>query len=312
MEMKIKCAWCVLVSMHTLYSRHCAPGCPPSSLTSHVIALLWVTVQDIRCDDRRLHPVLWPEFSQWCGAAIGFLSVRGPFVWDSVPLASWCGGPRCFIFLGARALKPAVFAACFSFHVRSPSRCSSEKIGGRYIRGIFAAFFALHAHVSTRKDSSERAIMLTHDIPLNWDLHLWFFPISIASRCGIQNLVHKCSNNAEVAPRYEETLKLCRVHEHFIIHKHEATFSTEHRYNTCVVCNTTQSAHTHQGRLRLSLFVAWGWGGNNLGVFKLVYIRSHLSRIFLIVQCTSQAPEFSYCCPHRQWGNQTYYRPAKG
>jgi len=45
--------------------------------------------------------------------------------------------------------------------------------------------------------------------------------------------------------------------QYAIIHKHEATYSTEHRYNVCVWLNLTQSAHTlaHLGSLRLSLVV---------------------------------------------------------
>ena len=87
--------------------------------------LLRVTVQKISCGDRLLHPALRTQFLQWCGAAIGFLNVRGPFVRDSVPLAScWRGGPRCFIFLRARVhflhvLRPAVFAPYFSFKMFS-------------------------------------------------------------------------------------------------------------------------------------------------------------------------------------------------
>ena len=87
--------------------------------------LLRVTVQKISCGDRRLHPALRTQFLQCCGSAIGFLNVRGPFVRDSVPLAScWRGGPRCFIFLGARVhfldvFRPAVFAPYVSFNMFS-------------------------------------------------------------------------------------------------------------------------------------------------------------------------------------------------
>jgi len=302
------------------------------------LALHSVTVQNISYGDLQLHPVLRNQFSQWRGAAIGFLKVRRLFVPDSVPLASWpppsspsldeavAGGERakeedeegkvyrflkitnlknlqsdwCYFYCSTRnnllffrqvsvcpstfpyifefagrlfrkcrtsrrkefikkyfrtslalysetlsrtyrvatgdstwsckrsfrsdaagraapsssepgcfsrpVFRPVVFAACFSFHVCSPSRCSWYMISCTAVRGVFAWFFAWDAHFFTRAHSSKRASMLTYDILPNRGLHLWCFDISITSRCGIQNLSHKCGNNARVAPRSEESL----------------------------------------------------------------------------------------------------------
>jgi len=72
--------------------------------------------------------------------------------------------------------------------------------------------------------------------------------------------------------------------QHATIHKQEVTFSSEHRYNICVWHNPAQSAHTLAVYDWNLYFLLRRWWGNNLGVFKLGYIRSHFWYIFLIVQ----------------------------
>jgi len=161
---------------------------------SHIIGtLVRVTAKIISCGDWRLHLVLRTQISQWRD------------------------GPRSSIFLWARVLfllvfRPVVVAPCFSFHVCSPSRCWLYVLCCTTVRGIFAWFFACDARLFTLVPSSQRASMLTYDILPNRGLHLWCLPISIASRCGIQNHSHKCCNNARVAPRSKESLQLCRLH----------------------------------------------------------------------------------------------------
>jgi len=156
---------------------------------SHIIGTLFrVTLKNILCGDWQLYLVLRTQFSRWHG------------------------GPHCSIFLWARVLFlsvfwPVFFGACFSLHVRGPSRYWMYTICCTAVRGIFAWFFACDAQLFTRVYSSKRACMLlTYDILPNRGLHLWGLPISIASRCGIQNLSHNCGNNARVAPRSEESL----------------------------------------------------------------------------------------------------------
>jgi len=198
---------------------------------------------------------------------------------DSVPLVTWHGGPRGFIFLWAWVLflpvfRPAVFAPCVSFHVCSPSRCWLDMICCTAVRGIFAWFFACDTHFSTRVHSSKRASLLTYDILPNRGLHLWCLPISIASRCGIQNLFHKCGNNAQVAPRSEESLQFCRVHN-MPLYTNMKQQSVPSTATISVFGSTLHRVHTSTLRR---------WWGNNLGVFKLGYIRLQLGHVFLIVQ----------------------------
>ena len=188
--------------------------------------LVRVTVKNISCGDRLLILVLRTQFSQWRG------------------------GLRCFIFIWARVLsllvfRPAVVAACFFFHVRSPSRCWSHMICSTVMRGIFAWLF----DIFTRGNSSERANMLTRYIPPNRGLHLWCLPISIASRCGILNLFHKCCNHVQVAPRSEGELQFCRVHDIplFTNMKHHS----EQRTATIRVLAQPYTECRHLGGLRL-------------------------------------------------------------
>jgi len=154
-----------------------------------VVGILFrVTVKNISCGDWRLHLVLRTQFLQRRG------------------------GPRCSIFLWSRCFflpvfRPSVFAPCFSFHVCSPSRCWLYIICcTAAVRGIFSCFFAGDAHFFTPLHSSKLALVDLTDILPNRCLHLWCLPISIASCCGIQNLFHKCGNNARVAPRSDESL----------------------------------------------------------------------------------------------------------
>ena len=112
-----------------------------------------------------LDAVLFEILSRWQADTAG-----------SAVSSSW--GPG---FFSSLSLDQPSSLTAFSFHVCNPSRCWLHMICSTAVRGIFAWFFAFHAHIFTGVNSSVRTSMLTYDILPNRCLHLWFHPISIAS-----------------------------------------------------------------------------------------------------------------------------------
>jgi len=227
------------------------------------ITLFRVTAKNISCGDWRLRLVLRTLFSQWRS------------------------GPRfsIMIFLWARVLflpvfRPVVLAPYFFFHFCSPGRCWMNMICCTAVRGLFAWFFARDAHLVTLVPCSKRASMLSYDILLNRGLHLWFFLISIASLEPFSQMQQQCGS----CPSIRGVVVILQITQRAIIHKHATPFSTEHRYNIRFWLNPAQSAHTFAVYDWVWSFRGKRWWDNNVGVFKLRYIRTHLWHILLGVQ----------------------------
>ena len=207
---------------------------------------IWVTFQNISYGDQRLHLVLRTQFLRWRS------------------------GLRCFIFLGARAhflpvFRPAVFAPYFSFifavWVGADCIWFEVLLWGAYLLDSLPLMLTLSL------------VGIPPSVPACW--RTTYYPIEACTfnsphfhrvvSCGFQNLPHKCSNNAEVAPRSKETLRLCRVHDipsYANMKQHSvpstATLpvlcATQHRVHTRRRC-TTESGRCEGGAGEA---IAWG------------------------------------------------------